>query len=143
AADLASRGRGRRRAGWAGAGLLAAAAAATVLALGGVQQETGDSPVFGPPTLALSDPGDGLDAALGARDYGPLSRPDAVAACLHANGIAPAGNPLGSREVTLDGRRGILLVLPTGQIAQFRIVVVGPDCGPGNPSLLADDIVGR
>jgi len=144
-ADLASR---RRRTGWGGIGLLVAAAAAAVVgvvALGAGPLETAGSPRAERPALALSgsDVGDGLDDALGAVDLGPLSQPAALRACLDANGIPPLGEPLGAREVTLDGRPGVLLVLPTGEIAQFRLLVVGPSCGPGTPSLLADDIVGR
>jgi len=144
-ADLASR---RRRTGWGGIGLLVAAAAAAVVgvvALGAGPLETAGSPRAERPALALSgsDVGDGLDDALGAVDLGPLSQPAVLRACLDANGIPPLGEPLGAREVTLDGRPGVLLVLPTGEIAQFRLLVVGPSCGPGTPSLLADDIVGR
>lgn len=134
-----------RRAGWGGVVLLATAAAAGVIALSGIEREIGGNPVAAPPPLALSaaDLGEGLDEALGSRDYGPLSRPAALAACLEANGIAVVGAPLGAREVTIDGRRGVLLVLPTGRIAQFRLLVVGPDCGAGTPSLIADTVVGR
>jgi len=143
-ADLASR---RRRTAWGGVGLLVAAAAAVVgvVALGTGPPETAGSPRAERPTLALSgsELGGGLDDALGAVDLGPLSQPAALRACLDANGIPPLGKPLGAREVTLDGRPGVLLVLPTGEIAQFRLLVVGPGCGPGNPALLADDVVGR
>jgi len=141
--DLSTR---RRRRGWAGAGLLAAAAAAAgVVALGTGPIETAGTPRAENPPLALAgdDLGGGLDDALGATDYGPLSRPAALRACLQANGVTLAGEPLGAREVTLDGQPGVLLVLPTGQIARFRLLVVGADCGPGNPSLIASDTVGR
>ena len=141
--DLSRR---RRRTAWGG--LLVAVAAAVVVgvvALGTGPLETAGSPRVERPALALSggELGNGLDDALGALDFGPLSRPAALRACLDANGVPPGGAPLGAREVTLDGRPGVLLVLPTGEIARFRLLVVGPGCGPGNPSLLADDIVGR
>jgi hypothetical protein len=143
-ADLATR---RRRTVWGGVGLVAAAAAVVVgiVALGAGPLETAGSPRVERPALALSggELGDGLDDALGAVDFGPLSQPAALRACLAANGISQVGAPLGAREVTLDGRPGVLLVLPTGEIARFRLLVVGPGCRPGNPGLLADAIVGR
>ena len=146
AAPVVDLTRRRRRTAWGG--LLVAVAAAVVVgvvALGTGPLETAGSPRAERPALALSggELGNGLDDALGALDFGPLSRPAALRACLDANGVPPGGAPLGAREVTLDGRPGVLLVLPTGEIARFRLLVVGPGCGPGNPSLLADDIVGR
>jgi hypothetical protein len=135
-----------RRARWIGAGVLAAAVIG--VAVSGVM--TGSTPRAGdalgaaavspPAPLALSggDLGGALNHALGARDYGPLSHPDALRRCLDANSVPVRNEPLGAREVTLDGRRGVLLILPTPQIAQFRLLVVGPDCGPGNPAQLAD-----
>ena len=145
AVDLPSR---RRWTVWGGVGLLVAAvtaAAVAIVALDAGPLETTGSPRAEPPTLTLSggELANGLDDALGALDFGPLSRPAVLRACLDANGVSPLGAPLGAREVTLNGRPGVLLVLPTGQIARFRLLVVGRDCGPGNPSLLAEDIVGR
>jgi hypothetical protein len=90
----------------------------------------------------VSGLGGALNHALGARDYGPLSRPETLRHCLDANDVPVRDEPLGAREVTLDGRRGVLLVLPTTRIAQFRLLVVGSDCGPGSPSRLADAVVG-
>ncbi len=143
------------RARWIGAGVLAAAVAG--LAMLGVMTGvmTGQAPPAGnalgaavvspPAPLALSggDLGDALDHALGARDYGPLSRPEALRRCLDANDVPVRDKPLGAREVTLDGRRGVILVLPTIQVAQVRLLVVGPDCGPGNPARMADDVASR
>ena len=146
AAPVVDLTRRRRRTAWGGLLVTVAAAAVVgVVALGTGPLETAGSPRAERPALALSggELGDGLDDALGALDFGPLSQPAALRACLDANGVPPGGAPLGAREVTLDGRPGVLLVLPTGEIARFRLLVVGPGCGPGNPSLLADDIVGR
>ena len=150
--DLAAR---RRRAlGWAGAGLLAAAATA-VVAAAGVQWQTAGTPraadALGtahgvhpdqPLALTRATLGNALDEARTARDFGPLSSPAQLRSCLAANDVGRGGVPIGAREVTLDGRPGILLVLPTGELGQFRLLVVGPDCGPGNPSQLADSMVG-
>lgn len=140
------------RARWIGAGVLAAAVIGVAVSgvMAGSTPRAGDAlgaaavsppaPPAPPAPLALSggDLGGALNHALGARDYGPLSHPDALRRCLDANNVPVRDEPLGAREVTLDGRRGVLLVLPTPQIAQFRLLVVGPDCGPGNPAQLAD-----
>lgn len=149
--------RRHRRTGWMSVTVLAAAAAAVgVVALSGVQLETAGTPqaddALGsatgvkptePLALTRGNLGGALDQALKDPDYGPLSPHPMLQNCLAANGVAAAGEPLGALEVTLDGRRGVLLVLPTGRIAQVRLLVVGPDCGPDNPSHLADYLVGR
>ena len=144
-----------RRTRWIGAGVLAAAVMG--VAVSGVMSGvlTGSTPRAGdalgaaavspPAPLALSgdDLGGALNHALGARDYGPLSRPDALRRCLDANNVPVRDEPLGAREVTLNGRRGVLLVLPTTQTPQFRLLVVGPDCAPGNPVQLANHVASR
>lgn len=157
--------RRRRRRGWSRVGLAAAAAAIAVLALGvlpltvdqlrGVQLEISGTPRAGdalgtatgvqpaePMALTRGNLGGALDQALAARDFGPLSPPGMMPDCLTANGVADT-EPLGALEITLDGRPGVLIVLPTGRIAEFRLLVVGPDCGPGNPSRMADAVAGR
>jgi hypothetical protein len=149
----------RCRIRWVGGGVLAAAVMG--VAVLGVQPGviTGTAPRAGdalgaakvspaaPLALSGSDlSGDvrgPLNHTLGARDYGPLSRPQTLRHCLDTNDVPVRDEPLGAREVTLDGRRGVLLVLPTTRIAQFRLLVVGSDCGPGNPSRMADAVVGR
>lgn len=151
--------RRRRRARWFGAGLLAAAAT-TVVALSsgqlaGVRWQIPGSPRTGdaltsatgvqpaaPMALTRSSLGSAVDQALGAHDSGPLSPSGMMDSCLEANGMADI-DPLGTMEVTLDGHEGVLIVLPASQHTQLRLLVVGPDCGPGNPSPMADTEVGR
>ncbi|MFN2494885.1 MAG: hypothetical protein ABR608_03110 [Pseudonocardiaceae bacterium] len=145
--------RRRHRMGWAAAGLLAAASVGA-LALSGVQWEIAGTPkaadalgtatgVHPAPPLALNraDLGSALDEAQRSRDFGALSPPARLSQCLAANGAGEGSAPIGAREVTLDGRPGILLVLTTGQLGEFRLLVVGPDCGPGNPAQLANSVV--
>lgn len=149
----ASRPAGRRlRARWVAAGVLAAAVVG--VAVGGVMigVMTGGAPRAGdalgaaavsPPAPLVLSGGDfsgALSPAWGARDYGPLSRPEALRGCLDANDVSARDKPLGAREVTLDGQRGVILVLPTTQATQFRLLVVGPGCGPSNPARIADGI---
>lgn len=149
--------RRRRRTGWAGMAVLAAAAAVTgVVALSGLQWQTAGTPQAGdalgsatgvqpagPLTLTRDNLDGALERALRARDYGPLAGRQTLRSCLTANGVPAGGEPMGALEVTLDGRPGVLLVLPTGRIAQVRLLVVGPACGPDNPSPLAEYVVGR
>ncbi len=127
----------RRGIVWGGAALLAAAAAAVCIAVASGPLETAGTAQDTPLVLTAQDLGQGLDDALGAADYGPLSEPAALQACLAATGAS--GQPLGGREVTVSGQRGVLLVLPTGQLARFRLLVVSPDCA----TVIADDVVGR
>lgn len=145
----------RLRARWIGAGVLAAAVAGVAMSgvMNGVMNgeaprasdALGAAAVASPAPLALSgsDLSGALDHTLGARDYGPLSRPEALRRCLDANDVPVRDKPLGAREVTLDGRRGVILVLPTTQVAQVRLLVVGSDCGPGNPARMADGVAPR
>jgi hypothetical protein len=100
------------------------------------------APATAPEPVSGADPVRALRAGLGARDPGPLADPARRASCLVAHGL-PAGTvPLGSRQVVVDGRTGTLLVLPTGQAARFRLLVVGPGCTDAVPDTLADLTVG-
>ncbi|MCA1708504.1 MAG: hypothetical protein LC808_36585 [Actinobacteria bacterium] len=142
----------RLRARWVAAGVLAAAVIGVAVSgvlvgvLTGTTPRAGDAlgaaAVSPPAPLVLSggDLGGALNYTLGARDYGPLSRPEALRGCLDANDVPARDKPLGAREATLDGRRGVILVLPTEQAPQFRLLVVGPSCGPGNPARMADGV---
>ncbi|MCX2731296.1 hypothetical protein OOZ19_13705 [Saccharopolyspora sp. NFXS83] len=149
--DLAAaRHRRRKRAGWT-AGLITAAAAVTgivVLGTGGPQQGETDNSAApsqdGPPPLALRGdafPADRLGEALGSEQYGALADPAQLLGCLQANGVN-SGNPLGAREVTIDGEPARALVLQGGGIGRFRILVVGQDCGPDRPATISDSTLG-
>ncbi|MGH3972482.1 MAG: hypothetical protein ACRDS9_04040 [Pseudonocardiaceae bacterium] len=144
--------RRRLRARWIGAGALAAAVMGVVAAgvLSGVLSagtpRAGDAlgaAAVSPPApleLSGSDLDGALNDALGVRDYGPLSRPEALRRCLDAHDVPVGAQPLGAREVILDGRRGVILVLPTARADQFRLLVVGPNCTPSNPARIADTV---
>ncbi|HEX2289639.1 MAG TPA: hypothetical protein VHH53_05475 [Pseudonocardiaceae bacterium] len=145
-------GRRRARARWVAAGVLAAAVIGVTVAGAMIGVMSGGTPRAGdalgaaavsPPTPLVLSSGDlsgALSPAWGARDYGALSRPEALQGCLDANGVPARDKPLGAREVTLDGRRGVILVLPSTQSTQFRLLVVGLGCGPGNPARMADAV---
>jgi hypothetical protein len=149
--------RRRRTAAWAGAATLAAAAALVgVVAAVGVHRYTAGIPRAGdsmgaatgvspsaPLALTDNDLGSAVSRALAQRDLGPLAEPGRLPGCLAANGVPSGTDPLGAMEITVDGSRGVLLVLPTGQIGRFRLLMVGDDCAPGTPSLLADHLIGH
>jgi hypothetical protein len=84
-------------------------------------------------------------AALGSTDAGPLADPQQRAGCLRAagvDGIDPGADLLGGRPVDVGGSAGVVLVLATGRLGEFRIVAVDRDCGPGAGTLLGDTTVG-
>lgn len=152
------RANARRRYGW-GAALVAAAAAVVlgVVVLGTpILERTGGKPQAIEPKAPAAGPsaplalqgetvsltGEQLSAVLGSEEYtSSLSDPTRLIACLKANGI-DSGNPIGAREVTVNGQPAQLLVLSTGQIGTFRLLAVGPQCGPGNPATMSDTTIG-
>lgn len=73
---------------------------------------------------------------------GLAADPARLAGCLAAHGAAGV-RPIAARRVLLDGTPGVLVVLPTGIGARFRVLVVGEACAPGAPLTLADAVVGR
>lgn len=159
--DLAPRR--RRRWAWGGAGALAAAAAVVGVVVipsvlnstetgnqAGGQPSSQPSHHSGPPPLALHGDGGGgltlnrdqLSEALDSQQYvSGLADPERMLACLRANGV-DSGNPMGAREVTVDGQRAQLFILSTGKLAQFRLLTVGPECGPDTPATISDSTFG-
>ncbi|SDR02947.1 hypothetical protein [Actinopolyspora saharensis] len=86
--------------------------------------------------------GQQLQQVLSSEQYvDSLVDPQRLLTCLRANGIED-GSPIGAREISFNGRRAQLMVLSTGEIGQFRLLAVGPGCGPGNPATLSDTVVG-
>jgi hypothetical protein len=156
--DLATaRNRRNKRMGW-GAGVLVAAAAAIAVVVVAIPHggTTGPGVAEPAPTVGASGTGGGgavaltsghltaatAASALGRSDYGPLTDPAARSACLSANGQDADRTPAGAMRVTLDGKPGVLMVLTTGKLAQYRLLVVGPDCRAGNPDTLANTVIG-
>ncbi|MBB5154309.1 hypothetical protein [Saccharopolyspora phatthalungensis] len=72
---------------------------------------------------------------------GALADPKRLIGCLQANGVN-GGKPLGARAITLDGQPAQLLILPGGGLGKFRLLAVGPECGPGNPAKISDATFG-
>ncbi|HEY2694544.1 MAG TPA: hypothetical protein VGJ45_03690 [Pseudonocardiaceae bacterium] len=83
-----------------------------------------------------------LAQALHKSDYGPLANPQQLSGCLKANGQDPNEKPVGAMQITLDGKPGTLLVLTTGVLAQYRLLVVGPSCSATSSATLANQVIG-
>jgi len=85
-------------------------------------------------------------STVGVRDTAGLADPARRAGCLRAS-AAPVENPeaplLGGRRVTFEGAEGVLLVLGTGRLGAFDVLIVDPGCGPGGGKLLAATRVTR
>jgi len=84
-------------------------------------------------------------SAVGSVDAGPLADPARRAGCLRAAApaLAPDAPLVGGREVTVGGRQAVLLVLVTGRLGSFDVVVVDAECGPAHGILLESMVVGR
>ncbi|MCE7005103.1 hypothetical protein LWC34_20060 [Kibdelosporangium philippinense] len=125
-----------------GIGIFAAAAAAVGITFAALPGDTGN----GAPPVAqgpLNFPSDSigpeqLQAAKGGTDYGPFSDTEKLVGCFQANGISPNAEPLGVKQVTVDGRAGTLFVFASRPPGTFRLLTVGQDCGPGNPSKIVN-----
>ncbi|RSM84516.1 hypothetical protein DMH04_20520 [Kibdelosporangium aridum] len=126
-----------------GIGIFAAAAAAVGITFAALPSGTGDG---GAPPVAqgpLNFPSESigpeqLQAAKGGTDYGPFSDKAKLAGCFQANGISPNAEPVGVKQVTVDGKQGTLFVLASTPPGTFRLLTVGQDCGPGVPSLIVE-----
>jgi hypothetical protein len=147
----AARRQRNKRLGWA-AGVLTAAAAAVVavtVAIPSTSQQSGTPNVAAPPPSGPTVGSDGSGAqalvgkAVGVRDFGPLGTEDRLDSCITAAGLDPAVRPEGIRPVNVGGKAGVMIILTTGKLAQFRLVAFGADCGPGNPAVLFDKVVGE
>ncbi|MGW0020116.1 hypothetical protein ACWDUD_17465 [Rhodococcus sp. NPDC003382] len=136
----------RRRRMFAGAVVGAAAAVVAVVAVvvvGGVGFPGPDSSTEGPVTPIAEGPDDAaalepdtLRSLVGSTDLGPLSDDRALADCLAANGIDPAGPVLGSRTIEYGDRDAVVLLVPGEVPPQLTAVVVGTGCDATHPETL-------
>lgn len=129
------RGRAWRaaRSRWIGAALAAACVTGAVAA---IMIEPADEVL----ELAGVDLAAAATSTVGMADLGPLAEPRRRAECLASAGAGSvAGDAvLGGRQVLLDGEAGTLLVLTTGELGRFRVLVVDPACR----TVLADTVTG-
>jgi hypothetical protein len=117
----------------------AAAALAVALALPVARRPSGPAPTA--PDLAGA-----VTATLATPPSGPFTDRPRLGACLSAVGAAPPGPVVGTRETVLNGRSGVLVVMTTGILGRFRVVLAEPGCGLDAPAaggaLLVDSVVG-
>ncbi|MFE7418389.1 hypothetical protein [Rhodococcus sp. NPDC057529] len=143
----------RRKWAAAAAGTFAAAAAVVVAVAVVVPDGRESSPPAALPgsetsqAPAVLDLGSDLDSGrlltlIGSRQLGPLENPDRLAECLRANGIDPTRALLGSGEVRLDGVPGVLLLVAAPRPPQITALVVGRECGAGDPATIAVTDIG-
>jgi hypothetical protein len=159
--DLAEVRRRRNRGLGLGGGLLTAAAVAVGVVFAVLPSSTtGGTPQAAPDASTgqsgiQADPPNGAPLALrrkelpaaatkafGAKDYGPFTDQRKLGECLGANGVAATTTPIGGRQVTVDGKPGVMLILPTGKAVRFQLLVVGTDCATGNPDTIANSTIG-
>ncbi|BBZ25197.1 hypothetical protein [Mycolicibacter hiberniae] len=76
-------------------------------------------------------------------EYGPLADPARRAGCLTGLGY-PASTPvLGAREITINGRPGVVLLLAGTAPGTINALAVAPHCSSVDTGLLADTTVRR
>lgn len=152
-----ARRRRNRRFGWAGAAvttIAAAVAAVAIIGLPGTGTEPGspnvaqppvasDSAGNGPVALQEGNLGSAIGSLSGVRDFGPLGSEARLDACLSANDIDPDVKPAGITPGTYEGEQAVFVLYPTGNLAQFRLIALPTTCGPDNPGLLVDRVVGK
>jgi hypothetical protein len=129
-------------------GVAAAVIGAAIVVLPGLgSSQPTTSNAGGAPTSQLSVNSGQLGSvalaqALHKSDYGPLTNPQTLAGCLKSNGQDPDQKPVGAMQISLDGKPGTLLVLTTGVLAQYRLLVVGPSCSATSADALANQVIG-
>jgi hypothetical protein len=94
------------------------------------------------PALPLSNP-QIVGLLSQSPDYGPLADPQRRASCLSGLGYSAATQVLGARPVDMQGRPGLLMVLPADTPGMVLALVVAPDCNSAHTGLVADTLVTR
>ncbi len=76
-------------------------------------------------------------------DYGPLRDAARRSSCLSGLGYPMSTQLLGAQPIEINGRPGVLLVLPGDTPDVLTAVAVGPNCSSADTGLLADTVVRR
>jgi hypothetical protein len=141
---------------WQLLGLIAGAAAAAVgVVVGAVMLvrhpaptrsagPTAESITVSRPATSLPLTGPQLVDLLSQRpDYGPLTDPQRRAGCLSGLGYSAAAAVLGARPVDMQGRPGVLMLLPADTPGMVLALVVESDCNAAHTGLLANTLIRR
>jgi hypothetical protein len=132
-------------------GVVAAVAAVVVGVVLLPPHRAADAPqVTAEPTTSATNPALPLDnpnsaqylQAIGSKDPGALGDPARMSACLAANGLDPDKPLLGSKQITLNGEPGILLLTGGKEPGQITALVVGESCGQDGPALITRRDIG-
>jgi hypothetical protein len=92
--------------------------------------------------MPLSDP-QIIDLLSSSPDYGPLADPQRRASCLSGLGYSADTTVLGARPVDVDGKAGVLVLLPGDVPKAVLALVVEPNCSSAHTGLLAHTVVTR
>ena len=76
-------------------------------------------------------------------DFGALSDAARRSSCLSGLGYPVSTQVLGAQPIDINGRPGVLLVLPGDTPDVLTAVAVGPNCSSADTGLLADTVVRR
>jgi hypothetical protein len=76
-------------------------------------------------------------------DYGPLAEAPHRASCLNGLGYPTSTGVLGARPIEINGRPGVLLVLPGDRPEELAVLAVAPKCSAADSELLASTHVPR
>lgn len=76
-------------------------------------------------------------------DYGALSDPARRASCLTGLGYPASTQVLGARQVEINARPGVVLVIPADSPHILAVYAVSPNCSAADTGLLANTQVSR
>lgn len=94
------------------------------------------------PVLPLSEPE--IIALLDrSPDYGALADPARRTGCLAGLGYPASTRVLGAREIAINGRPAVVLLLPGDTADTIVALAVAPSCSSADTGLLADTAVRR
>jgi anti-sigma factor RsiW len=134
---------------------IGAAAALAAVAVGSVMlfRTPAGTPSTSPTIESLTvDPSPGaiplskpqiLGLATQRPDFGQLVDPQRRASCLSGLGYASSTTVVGARQLVVNGRPGILLLLSGAAPQTYAAVVVAPSCSSADTGLLAETVVAR
>jgi hypothetical protein len=84
-----------------------------------------------------------LELLSSSPNYGPLADPQRRASCLSGLGYSADTTVLGARPIDVDGRAGVLILLPADTPKAVLALVVEPNCSSAHTGLLAHTAVTR
>lgn len=83
-----------------------------------------------PPSITVTDLPGQVEQSLSLNDYGPLGDPALINRCLAQIGKSGT-EPVGARQVVLDGTPAVMLVFESSPAA-YEVLAVPPTCGAGS-----------